>query len=329
MIAYEKARKSLRGILPLNAAYASDAVWMVLGVALSFARRAGRDCAVFGDAPAWQDLSVAERNALAACWRMVGPERQPANEVSRDYPFLAQQWQALGWAIDQMERAPDGLRLSRRRLRQSGMRQAQYSCAANAGQGDRPLHAQIAYVMDLAAALEARFGVQRPAMPDPCGFALSVLEADETWLAANRDPDFWHVLLPTLVELCFVANFARQVLPVLDWMLAQPDCDQATAAAAFVLLDGPRLAPVEPGCVTGWEQEQLRQVLCQSITERAESGLYEGRRLLPSTLGLPDDLSARAGGAALPVALFGSPFTGREPETPYYVENGTIHLAMV
>jgi hypothetical protein len=329
VIAYENARKTMRRILPHGRQAATQAEWLVLGAALSYARREGCAVAKPRHAPPWDRLTRAEQRGLAACWRLLGPEGAAARDIAGDYPFLLGEMTALERSLAALQSHPAEQVPGARRLRQAVSRETDDSRTASDGQGARPLQAQIAYVIDLCAALEARYGARRESLPDPRRFQLSVLEADADWLARHRDSDFWHILIPTLAELSYVTNFARQVLPTLDWILSQPDCDKATAAAAFVMLDGPRLAPLASGAAHGWEQESERQTLCHAITQRAEQGLYSHQRLLLSDLGLEDDLTAQSGSAAVPQGLFGTAFTGRQTVTPFYIEDGTLFMAMV
>jgi hypothetical protein len=133
------------------------------------------------------------------------------------------------------------------------------------------------------------------------------------WLA-DKDPDVWFATTPLL-------NWDNAV-PVLKWIVSQPQCDKANAAAIFWSADpgyyAGRLAAGEKPSGDGWS-------LIQTIIKNWNSGFYvrsglqwpdaDGRAAMSSyERGIAAHPDARQA-LDIPVGLFG-PLGGRAPSIP-------------
>lgn len=151
----------------------------------------------------------------------------------------------------------------------------------------QPFHC-IAFILRASASAEAKFGHLRRTLPDPYGYTVSRDRIDIAWLEQNRDPAFWNEYA---ADLCDKEHFGpRQWV---EWIVAQPDCDLATAATFFMRCDGPRNLggpgqPQEYGIRRTAEEGQGsyhrddRDVqLCEDIVRHAEEGFYTSNRFKP------------------------------------------------
>ncbi len=293
-----------------------------MGAALARASLRRESQADFAATPAWHDLSEVERRALALCWQLIAhSSRETTLDIARNHVFLNDYIMAFDASLIAVQ-GPAQRPLPRSKLRLPTF------CGVEdyrkTGQGGSPLpHHAIARILETCVIAETRFGVRRASLPDPAGYALPIARATPAWLQHYRDPEFWHLLLPILVARTFDAATAKPALESLTWILAQPDCDRATAAAAFLMMGTPKHIPAGDAPLMGYALEGARQSLAEAILTRAEAGFYAPARLTLSCLGLSDT------GADRSAALFATPFDGRPPLTPFFHDTESIRIALL
>ncbi len=322
---YETGRHDLgRRFGRLNGAAKRGRLWLPMGSALARASLRRETRADLASPPEWQDLSRVERRALEICWQLISgadPEGV-ASALSAKYLFLKPYLEDLAASIT-MEASPALQPVKRASLRlPEWCDVAAFHAATGQGSSVYPHH-HIARLLETNVIAETRFGARRAALPEPDGYALRVADADIAWLAQYRDAEFWHLLLPVLVARTFDPATADRALERLSWILAQPDCDTATATAAFLMLDGPKEMPAGDAPLIGYAVEGARQSLADAVAARAASGFYAPRKLSLASIGLAE------AGNGQPAALPDTDHDGRAPLTPFYHDEDTIRIALL
>lgn len=147
--------------------------------------------------------------------------------------------------------------------------------------------------------------------------------AVQSWLRRWPDPALWH-RLPSELDWD-----AEAVPETFLWIVGQPLCDRATAAALFLKLGGADAVGLPRAALP---RGDLAWSLVAAILERSESGRPWPSRYTLSWHGLDDDqrpqlaaLRARRqlpGGLPLPEGLLGEPFAGEAPDSATQVEGG-------
>ena len=149
------------------------------------------------------------------------------------------------------------------------------------------------------------------------------------WQTASPDPDLWHQMLRVL-------NYALQGnVDFLYWLVRQPDCDRATAAALFLMLHGHHMVGMPRDAVEARFPGSLVVELCA----RAEGEGFKRHELSLQYLGFANDQrpmiaemqalyaqrSAQSVNAVpVPVALFSEPLSGRRPQSHYYAHSENL-----
>ena len=153
------------------------------------------------------------------------------------------------------------------------------------------------------------------------------------WLAADPDPELWHIILWSL-------EWDKGPDPVFcNWVVARPECDRATAADLFLAFSGPDLV----GLTGGEARERFPEFgeyveVIVRICERCANGGYPISRFRPNFLDWEDadlpkwreDLARANPGPdqpdrlQAPVSLLEKDFPSREPRSDYEVRDGMI-----
>jgi hypothetical protein len=137
--------------------------------------------------------------------------------------------------------------------------------------------------------------------------------AVQAWLKKHPDPDLWHLMTaPGALNFDLPA-----VMKTYAWIIAQPDCDRATAASLFLACYGTD--------IVGKTLAEVRRMdpcysLAAKILQRSEGVGYDSSRFTLTSVGQQDDqthllLALRQRpmppeGLPVPERLLGAPFTG-------------------
>jgi hypothetical protein len=121
------------------------------------------------------------------------------------------------------------------------------------------------------------------------------------WLARKPDPDFWQVIVTDISPDSEVA------IPLLRWIVAQPDCDRATAATIFCVLDGMRHVGKPLDFQDGGECSDI-EIISTICVRSEEDGFTRCQLALPE-----------AGTIPFPFKLLQGPFGGRPPQSGWAV----------
>lgn len=188
------------------------------------------------------------------------------------------------------------------------------------------LQAVLKYTASIVATVKAE------GLPDETSPVEFVSMDNLEWLEANRDPDLWH-------RLIFEANWDLECTEVFaSWLIEQPDCDRATAAALFIAGNGvdvvfgrPRAQRAEAGI----DYVPFGERLVELIVHRSEYGDgFPRSELTLSELGFADDQltvlrtfsDARPDQIEQPIPrrLLGDVFSGRRSSTPYVLVDESL-----
>ena len=153
------------------------------------------------------------------------------------------------------------------------------------------------------------------------------------WLAAEPDPELWHIILWSL-------EWDKDPDPAFcKWVVVQPECDRATAADLFLAFSGPELVGLTEREVRERFPEFGEYVdVIARICDRCTDGGYPVSRFRPNFLDWDDvdlprlrkDLAQANPGPdqvdrlQAPVSLLEKDFPSREPRSDYEVRDGMI-----
>ena len=137
--------------------------------------------------------------------------------------------------------------------------------------------------------------------------------AVQAWLKKHPDPDLWHLMTaPGALNFDLPA-----VMKTYAWIIAQPDCDRATAASLFLACYG--------ADIVGKTMAEVKRMdpcygLAAKILQRSEGVGYDSSRFTLSSIGRQDDQTqllpalrqhpVPPEGLPVPERLLGAPFTG-------------------
>lgn len=284
--AYNIGRAELLKGRVLNSRKIRGKLWLPLGLVLHRAMERGDTLVDFSAPPTWDSLALYEQRALTICWRFYGHGTLD-DAVSGDAFFLLEEFLRFRtcWRSDVTEVIDQALKTGF--FQKDQIRSVDLAKQLWQAEAAQPFHC-IAFILAASAGAEANFGHLRHTLPDPYVYTVSSDQLDITWLEQNRDPAFWHEYA---AHFCDEEHFGpRQWV---GWIVAQPDCDLATAATVFMRCDGPRHLggpgqPHEYGTRRKAEdgpgscqRDDLDVQLCEDIVRRAEEGFYTSNRFKP------------------------------------------------
>lgn len=138
------------------------------------------------------------------------------------------------------------------------------------------------------------------------------------WLARHPDPALWH----RMAERGALNYDLPAVRDTLSWIVAQPECDRATAAGIFLSLQGRDVVGLP---LAALRKSDTAYLLAAKILLRSEGSGYALSRFSLSSIGFGNDQSGLladlrsrpklAAGLPVPERLLGQTFGGKAPET--------------
>ena len=328
---YEKGRKDVLYSKQLSKRGRKMMCWLPIGLIMARAKVSGAERPDFSLIPDWASLAPVERKALSiAHLAMYGDEGDVIDAMTA-HPHLS------GWVMSIQHNARSYMEELGSKTLDRAMLDHEYLTDFGNWSNLKPYpHAEvaarlphfIAVLVYTTLSAELRFLDSRYTLLDP-GFEISISDNGFlNWLEEYRDPDFWPELIRGMNPDLDAA------LPVIGWIVQQPDCDRATAAMAFVLLGGDIIVGKSRADLRG-----QRENLCADICERAANGGYERQDFSLAAMGLAEDPSERirryanaeiSGDIPSPAALFAGSVYGRAPQTPFYIHSeDTVALALI
>ncbi|WP_170385399.1 DUF4274 domain-containing protein [Ruegeria atlantica] len=319
---YKKGREDVLNAKHLNRRGRKMIFWLPVGLVMARAALSGAETVDYSIIPKWSNFIPVERKALRiAHAAMHGGEIN----LMAAHTHLGE----LIFAIRQC--AQNHVKMLDDKLLDRGLLDMEHMTSLEMYQSIRPtphedppftLPLFIAKLVQNAVSAEMRFSDRLHSLPDP-GFAISATDAGFLgWMEEFRDPDFWPVFVKG------INHDLDATLPIIEWIVRQPDCDRATAAMIFVTFGGDSIVGKNKGDLRAEEER-----ICAYICDRLNDGGYARQELSLSGLGFADDQSERfkrfsalapSSDIPSPAPLFEKPFSGRAPTTPYYIHSEDI-----
>ncbi|SHH80078.1 DUF4274 domain-containing protein [Marivita hallyeonensis] len=316
-IAYEEGRKALetpkglstflrQGKVSVISNQASGRADYLMAFAVRFVRRENSKNALL-DAPGVHHLTQGERKACAILHDILCADAGSILDIMSDHPRVAETAYGLFKFRDMDDMARELL---------------DDTCQARLNDPfGSPLAGSViimrAFVQNEAAGRRADAGPQTIETTDPTFLA---------WQEKAPDPDLWHQMLNEL-NYDIPGNVA-----LLHWVVRQPSCDRATAAALFLMLFGQHMVGMPSLAV----KERFPGSLVFEICDRATKQGFARSELSLASVGFANDqrpllnemrrlYEERADMAKdcipVPVALFERPVAGRAPSSSYYAHS--------
>lgn len=309
--AYAEGRGELLAGGKINEANRRRMVWLAMG--LCAFRQLGAPSIDFSDCPDWQHLRIWEQKALEVCWRYLGPPERDTF-VGFDIPHLADAFirfeeglSALEAEIGRLPTLEPGF-LQTPQVRDGTALEPAWT---NVG-GQLFPWIGVCMILRRACRDDATFGHLRRRLPNEIGYQIDISDIDIGWMLRHSTPAFWHVFAPKFSDIDHGAR-----LDLLDWVIRQPDCDRATAAAIFLLCDGPRIL-VDPD----HRDPAILVALCSEIAARAQDGWFKAQTFALDHLSAEElDSLPKPGTPGYPERLFRDLDGEQGAQTPFYQLN--------